>query len=111
MEGSRIKDLNFYTVIGWMLNILELKGNELIVFAIIYSFSQDAISEFTGSIKYLQDFGNIKSHNTVLAVLGNLVEKKYILKRDYEKDRVHRVAYRVNPEIIEKYCSIKPNNR
>ena len=34
----RIRDENFYTVLGWMLNVLGLKGNELIVFAIIYSF-------------------------------------------------------------------------
>lgn len=53
----KIRNENFYTVLGWMLNVLELKGNELIVFAIIYSFSQDGESEFTGSLtlcKHLQ---------------------------------------------------------
>ena len=108
---SRIKDENFYTVLGWMLNVLELKGNELIIFAIIYSFSQDGESEFTGSIKYLQDFANIKSHNTVLAALNTLVDKNLIIKRDYEKDNVHRVAYKGNYAQIQNCRILKPNNK
>mgnify|MGYP006917400816 CR=1 FL=1 len=61
----KIRNENFYTVLGWMLNVLELKGNELIVFAIIYSFSQDGESEFTGSLTFMQTFANIKAQNTV----------------------------------------------
>nr|DAI57620.1 MAG TPA: hypothetical protein [Caudoviricetes sp.] len=33
---SEIKDENFTTIQGWMLNRLNLKGNELIIYAIIY---------------------------------------------------------------------------
>ena len=47
----KIRNENFYTVLGWMLNVLELKGNELIVFAIIYSFSQDGESDFRANDK------------------------------------------------------------
>lgn len=113
--GSRIRDDNFYTVIGWMLNVLELKGTELVVFAIIYSFSQDGESEFTGSLSYMQTFANIKSQNTVMTNLKALQEKNYILKREYMKDNVRRVAYRVNFEYVdqllkEKASQIKPNN-
>ena len=32
---------NYYSVQGWMVKDLNLKGNELAVFAIIYGFSQD----------------------------------------------------------------------
>ena len=98
----RIRDENFYTVLGWMLNVLGLKGNEHIVFAIIYSFSQDGESEFTGSISYLQSFANIKSHNTVTTTLQSLQEKNYILKREFIKDNVRRCAYRVNLEFINR---------
>lgn len=45
----KIRNENFYTVLGWMLNVLELKGNELIVFAIIYSFSQDGERRLQGA--------------------------------------------------------------
>lgn len=98
---GKIRDENFYTVLGWMLNVLDLKGNELIVFAIIYSFSQDGESEFTGSLTFLQSFANIKAQNTVMTMLKNLVDKKLILKREYLKDNVRRVAYRANLEYID----------
>lgn len=113
--GMKIKDENFYTVLGWMLNVLGLKGNELIIFAIIYSFSQDGESEFTGSLSYMQTFANINSHNTVTAALQSLQEKNYITKREYIKDNVRRCAYRANLEFIYlRKCGlsdIAPNNK
>ena len=39
-----VKNENFYTVFGWMLNELNLRGSDLVVYAIIYSFSQDGES-------------------------------------------------------------------
>ncbi len=100
--NNTIRDENFYTVLGWMLNVLRLKGNELIIFAIIYSFSQDGESEFTGSLKFMQTFGNIKSHNTVTAMLQNLQDKNYIFKREFTKDNVKRCAYRANLDYINQ---------
>lgn len=97
-----IRNENFYTVLGWMLNVLGLKGNELIVFAIIYSFSQDGESEFTGSLAFLQTFANIKSHNTATGLLKSLTDKQLIIRREYVKGNVPRVAYRANMEYIEK---------
>ena len=110
----KIKNENFYTVLGWMLNVLELRGNELIIFAIIYSFSQDGESEFTGSSTFLQQFANIKAQNTVLTTLKSLTEKQYIIKRSYMRDNVQRVAYRANLDYIDKckgaLSSIMPDN-
>lgn len=111
---ATIKNENFYTVLGWMLNVLKLKSNELTVFATIYSFSQDGVSEFTGSLSYLQAFANIQAQNTVIKVLKSLLDRNYILKREYVKDKVRRVAYRVNLEFIDKckggVSQIEPNN-
>lgn len=110
---NKIRDENFYTVLGWMLNVLELKGNELIVFAIIYSFSQDGQSEFAGSLSYLQTFANIKSQNTVMAMLKSLTEKGLITRREYEHNNVKRVAYKANLEYIDKckaLTHITPDN-
>lgn len=115
MSINKIRDENFYTVLGWMLNVLELKGNELIVFAIIYSFSQDGESEFSGSLSYLQTFANIRSKCTVLAMLKSLTDKNLITKRDYTKGNVQRVAYKANLDYIEKVKKglgeIVPNNQ
>ena len=46
---------NYYSVQGWMVKDLNLKGNELAVFAIIYGFSQDNETWFTGSLNQSQN--------------------------------------------------------
>ena len=66
----------FITIQGWMRNELELKGNELLVYALIYGFSQDEESEFTGSIGYIADWtGATKQtvHNTLKSLQKNLL--------------------------------------
>jgi hypothetical protein len=44
---------NYINILGWMINDLNLKGNELILYAIIYGFSQDGQSEYYGSQRYI----------------------------------------------------------
>ena len=51
-----MKDTNFISIQGWMRTELNLSGNELLVYAIIYGFSQDGESKFTGSRQYLADW-------------------------------------------------------
>ena len=80
MAESRIKDENYYQVQGWMLNRLGLKGTALDVYAIIYAFSQDGESWFTGSLQYLIDFTNA-SRRTIINTLQDLVSMGYLEKR------------------------------
>ena len=75
---SKVKDENYFQISGWMLNRLQLKGICLEVYAIIYGFSQDGESEYTGSISYLCDFTGT-SRPTVINALKNLVAKDYII--------------------------------
>ena len=42
-----ISDGTYITIQGWMRTDLKLSGNELIVYAIIYGFSQNKQGEFT----------------------------------------------------------------
>lgn len=86
-----MKDTNFYTVQGWMINQLHLSGNELICYAIIHNFSQDGQSMYMGSLKYLQTFMNA-SQPTVIKALKSLVEKGLIEKHEETKNNV-RVCY------------------
>ncbi len=51
-----IKNENFFVVQGFMINELNLKGNELMVYAIIYGFSQEENQYFTGSLNYLMSW-------------------------------------------------------
>lgn len=93
MAESRIKDENYYQVSGWMLNRLGLKGTALDVYAIIYAFSQDGESCFSGSLKYLMDFTNA-SRRTIINTLKDLTEKGYLVKRERLEDGVKFCAYR-----------------
>lgn len=79
---KKMKNENYITIQGWMRNELNLKGNELLVYALIYGFSQDKESEFTGSIAYIAEWiGSTKQtvHNTLKSLCtANLLEKKDI---------------------------------
>ena len=50
-----VKPDNYILVYGWMVTELGLKGNELFLYAIIYGFSQDGETEFSGSLRYMQE--------------------------------------------------------
>jgi len=78
---SKIKNENYITIQGWMINELNLKGNELLVYATIYGFSQTENQLFTGSLQYLADWTN-SSKQGVQKNLKSLIDKGYIGKND-----------------------------
>ena len=81
MDASKVKDENYIHVCGWMIRRLKLKGNELLVYAIIYGFSQDGENRFTGSLQYLADWtGSTKQG--VIKNLKSLVDKGYVNKEE-----------------------------
>lgn len=77
----------YYTVQGWMLSELGLKGNALAVYAIIYGFSQDGVSEYAGSSRYLCEWLNC-SKKTVLTTLADLTECGLLVKKTLNKNGV-----------------------
>ena len=93
---SEIKDENFIAIQGWMLNRLSLKGNELIIYAIIYGFSQDGESRYTGSRRYLADWCGC-SVRTVGNALASLADKGLITKHDKTVNGVHLCDYSITP--------------
>lgn len=68
---------NFVVIQGWMSSELQLKGNDLLIYALIYGFSQDGESLFQGSRKYIAETFNI-SLPTVDKALTNLKNKGLI---------------------------------
>ena len=76
---SAVKDNNFVAIQGWMRTRLNLKGNELLIYALIYGFSQDGQSRFTGSRKYIADWCGC-SLDTVDRSLRSLVGKGLLAK-------------------------------
>ncbi len=67
-------------VYDWMLKDLNLKRNELIIYAAIYGFMHDNISEFNCSLQFLADcIGSSK--NAAKKCISSLVRQKLLEKR------------------------------
>ena len=93
MADAKIKRENFVTLLGWMLTDLKLKGNELIVFACIYGFSQAENQAFSGSLQYLCDWTN-STKQGVMKCLKSLCAKGYITKSEKHINGVKFCEYR-----------------
>ena len=74
-----MKENTYITIQSWMITDLDLKGNELIVYATIFGFSQDGESRFKGSRQYLAEWCN-STTRSVQTALNSLVEKGLIQK-------------------------------
>lgn len=81
-----MKENTYFVIQSWMVKDLNLKGNDLMVYAIIYGFSQDGESRFTGSLQYLADWCN----STKAGIQKNL-------------------KYLVDAGLVEKYETFKNN--
>ena len=68
------KKLGYIHIEGWMREELDLKGNELLVYALIHGFSQEAQGCFFGSLNYVSKACGC-SPRTAVDTLKNLVEK------------------------------------
>lgn len=78
---SKVKDGNYIVIQAFMVKDLNLKGNELIIYAAIYGFSQTENQAFTGSLQYLAEWTN-STKQGVIKNLKSLVAKGYITKED-----------------------------
>lgn len=92
MVDTLVKEENFVNLQGWMITRLGLKGNELIIFAIIYGFSQGDQGVYNGSLKYLADWTN-STKRGVMKNLKSLVDKKLIKKNEIIKGNIKYCEY------------------
>lgn len=89
---------------GWYFTILQemremgLKGNELIVFAVINGFSQNGNGSFYGSLAALQEMCGIASRQTITDILKSLVDKGFINKTEVALNGVKNISYSVCPK-------------
>jgi len=88
-----VKPENYITIQGWMVTELKLKGNELLIYALIFGFTQTTNQNFTGSLQYVADWTN-STKQGVLKCLKNLIDKGFIEKREYYKNKVKYCEYR-----------------
>lgn len=82
-----------------MRTSLGLKGNELLVFAIINGYSQSRQGCYYGSLAHLQELTGIASRQTVISTLQGLIEKGLIVRYETTVDGVRRVLYSISEEV------------
>lgn len=90
---KHIKKTNYVVITGDMITDLGLKGNELLIYALINGFCQDEESQFYGSLAYLMEFTSL-SKQGVINTLNSLMGKKLIEKNQTEINGVRFNSYR-----------------
>lgn len=96
-----MKNNNYIVIQGWMVNDLHLKGNDLLIFAIIYGFSQDGQTRFTGSLKYLEKASGA-SRNTVIKSVKKLIDLDFLLKHEQLINGIKFCHYYHNELVVQK---------
>lgn len=90
-----MRDDNYYTITGWMLNQLGLSGTELNIFAIIHGFTQNPELWYDGSLSYMSESVGA-SKSTIQRALKSLEDKGLIEKGQTEFQNVVFSKYRSN---------------
>lgn len=88
-----VKDTNYICVEGWMRSQLDLKGNELLIYAIIYGFSQAESQVYSGTAGYLAEWTG-QSKRNVMRELASLTEKGLLIKGEKVINGVKFAEYR-----------------
>jgi hypothetical protein len=102
------------TIQGWMRTALNLKGERLQAFALVYGFSQDGESQFYGSLKYVMEWLGC-SKPTAIAILDYLTNLHLITKHT-GKAGIESNRYTVNAIVVdalrqERARAVKELNR
>ncbi len=85
-----------------MVTELGLKGNELLIYALIYGFSQTRDQWFTGTLRYIAEWTN-STVRGVQKALGALIEKGLLEKAESEEKGVKSCRYRAWNKVPDGY--------
>ena len=89
---------SYLVIQSWMVADLKLKGLDLMLYAIIYGFSQDGQSAFSGTLSYLMEWTGCKKRG-VLYSLQYLESEGLIQKEEFRFKGVKHCRYRCTPMI------------
>lgn len=88
-----INELSQIHIGGWMINELKLSGNSLIVFALIFSFTNGTNDHaFHGSANYIAEWCGV-SRRAVMDILKKLVSMGLIERKESMVNGVKFVDY------------------
>ena len=102
---GKLRDDSNIQIYGWMATKLKLKGNELLIYAIIYSFSRNDNGNgvFNASTAYLCEWTN-SSRQSITDCLNSLLNKKFIIKVEDNSRKKKPNVYKINESIFDKTC-------
>lgn len=92
---------NYIVIQGWMITELGLSGRELILYALIFGFSQGDGEGYSGSLRYLTEWSG-SSRRNVMTVLSSLVNKGFLIKHEETRGGVKVCRYVTNFTTSEK---------
>ena len=95
----------FITILPFMTDELCLNGNELIVYAFLYGFSQEGKGEYFGGLQYLMKRCGIKSNKTAIEILAKMTSEELVIKSSKGLGKV--TAYRINNKAIKKHTRVE----
>lgn len=78
-----MKSTDYINILGWMVSDMKLKGNELILYALVHGYSKDGRNRYRGSKSYISRFLTI-SPRSVVNLMNSLIEKGFIKKEENE---------------------------
>lgn len=84
--------LGYIVILPWMREQLDLKGNELLVYALIHGFSQESQGCFFGSLEYICRACGC-SRGTTISTLKGLCERGLLRKREITENNVKMCQY------------------
>lgn len=98
---GKVKDDSNFQIYGWMITQLKLKGNELLIYAIIYSFSQNNNGDgiFNASTAYLCEWTSL-SKRSVIDGLFSLTERNLIIKVEDNSLKRKPNIYKINKQFL-----------
>ena len=98
---GKLQDDNNVKLYGFMATKLSLKGNELLIYAVIYSFSQNDNNQgvFNASTAYLREWTNL-GKKTVIECLNSLIEKNLIIKLEDNSIKRKPNVYTINRDVL-----------
>lgn len=102
--SRRPKRDSTFLVYEWMPRELKLKGNELLVFALIFSFSRTG-NKYTGSLSYLRRITGL-SKSTLLRILKSLCQQGFVEKATIQYGRCaerHYCHYMASMDILDRH--------
>lgn len=85
---------------GWMLKKFNLKGNELLVYACLYGFTQADNQTFDGSLNYIAEWTNA-TVRTIQNSLNGLIEKGLVNRTERTQNGITFYSYSVNMQMLD----------